>query len=172
MKIAGSRGKITPKMPSGLDRLSVIRDMVREESYKPLSEHLYFNHRQWQSQGPSNVSCYAQSWSVIYMLRQGALRKVSRKVWEDEYADIIPNYVSTLNQGFQDAYKEIRDKRIERAEKKGLELDPSDLKINRFDLDPRQKQKIWDAAMEASWGQVDLDEFEANWVLYIQKYLK
>jgi hypothetical protein len=172
MKIAGSRGKITPKMPSGLDRLSVIRDMVRMETYKPLSEHLYYNHRQWQSQGPSNVSCYAQSWSVIYMLRQGALRKVSRKVWKDEYADIIPNYVSTLNQGFQDAYKEIRDKRIERAEKKGIELDPSDLKINRFDLDPRQKQKIWDAAMEASWGQIDLDEFEKDWVLYIQKYLK
>lgn len=172
MKITGSRGKITPKMPSGLDRLSVIRDMVRMETYKPLSEHLYYNHSQWQSQGPSNVSCYAQSWSVIYMLRQGALRKVSRKVWKDEYADIIPNYVSTLNQGFQDAYKEIRDKRIERAEKKGIELDPSDLKINRFDLDPRQKQKIWDAAMEASWGQIDLDEFEKDWVLYIQKYLK
>ena len=61
---------------------------------------------------------------------------------------------------------------FEQAKKRDLELDPSDLKINRFDLDPRQKQKIWDAAMEASWGQVDLDEFEKDWVLYIQKYLK
>lgn len=53
-----------------------------------------------------------------------------------------------------------------------MELDPKDLKINRFDLDPREKQKIWDAAMEASWGQVDLDQFEADWVLYVEKYLK
>lgn len=172
MKITGKRGKITPKMPAGLDRLSVIRQMVRDEKYKPLADHLYFNHGEWQNQGPTGVSGYAQSWSIIYMLRQGALRKVNRKVWKDEYADIIPNYVRVLNQGFQDAYTEIREKRVAAAEKKGKELDPDDLKINRFDLDPRDKQKIWDAAMAASWEQIDLDEFEENWVLYVEKYVK
>ena len=44
--------------------------------------------------------------------------------------------------------------------------------MNRFDLDPRDKQKIWADAMAASWGPIDLEEFEANWKLYIEKYLK
>ncbi|MEM9380201.1 MAG: hypothetical protein AAGB93_09670 [Planctomycetota bacterium] len=172
MKITGSRGKITPKMPAGLDRLSVIREMVQQETYKPLSEHLYYDHQQWQTQGPSNVSCYAQSWSVVYMLRQGALKKVNKKVWKKEYADIIPNYVRVLNEGFQEAYAEIREKKIAQAKKRGKELEPKDLIINRFQLDPRQKQKIWDAAMEASWGQIDVDEFEENWKLYVKKHVK
>ena len=171
MKITGKRGKITPKMPAGLDRLSVIREMVRQETYKPLSDHLYYNHSQWQNQGPSNVSGYAQSWSVVYMLRQGALKKVNKKVWKKEYADIIPTYVRVLNEGFQEAYAEIRDKKIAEAKKRGKELDPSELVVNRFQLDPRRKDEIWDAAMEASWGQIDLDEFEENWKLYVEKFL-
>ncbi|MEM6675256.1 MAG: hypothetical protein AAF726_20580 [Planctomycetota bacterium] len=171
MKITGKRGKITPKMPAGLDRLSVIREMVREETYKPLEDHLNYNHQQWQTQGPSNVSCYAQSWSVVYMLRQGAEGKVNRKVWKKEYADVIPNYVSTLNDGFQEAYAKIREKKLKGAKARGNEVDPKEIKVNRFDLDPREKDKIWKAAMEASWGQIDLEEFEANWVLYVEKYL-
>ncbi|MFT6110240.1 MAG: hypothetical protein ACJA2W_003165 [Planctomycetota bacterium] len=172
LKIRGKRGKITPKMPSGLDRLSVIRGMVRDDQCAPLVDHLNFTHTQWQGQGPSGVSCYAQSWSIIYMLRQGALRKVNRKVWKDEYADILPNYVRTLNGGFEAAYEKIRVERVAKAKKDGKELDPEDLKINRFDLDPRDKNKIWEDAMAASWGQIDLDEFEASWKLYIEKYLK
>lgn len=167
MKISGSRGKITPKMPAGLDRLSVIRQMVRENRTVPLQDHLNYTHSQWQAHG---VPSYAQSWSIVYMLRQGALRKVNRKVWKDEYADIIPNYVRTLNDGFEAAYEEIREERRKKA--KGRELTPEELEVNRFHLDPRQKKKIWEAAMEASWGQIDLDEFEEHWKLYIEKYLK
>ncbi len=74
--------KITPKMPAGLGRLGIIREMVRTATYAPLEDHLNYSHGQWQSQGPSNVSCYAQSWSIVYMLRQGALGKVPKKVWK------------------------------------------------------------------------------------------
>ena len=105
------------------------------------------------------------------MLRQGALRKVNRKVWQDEYADIIPNYVSELTKGFEEAYEAIRQDRIAKAEKRGEELGPDDLVVNRFHLDPRAKTKIWKAAMEASWGKIDLEEFEANWKLYVEKFI-
>jgi len=172
MKIKGSRGKITPKMPAGFDRLGVIRQMVRDESYAPFEDRLNFSHQQWQNQGPTGVSGYSQSWSVIYMLRQGAIRKVNRKVWKDEYADIIPNYVRVLNEGFEAAYDEIRQDRIEKAKKRKKELTPKDLKVNRTHLDPRKKKEIWEAAIEASWGKIDLEEFEAKWRLYIEKYLK
>lgn len=172
MKIKGSRGNITPKMPSGLNRLSIAREMVRNETYKPIQEHINYTHREWQTQGPSGVSPYAQSWSIIYMLRQGALRKVSAKCWEKEYAEIIPNYVRVLNEGFQAAYEEIRQKRIAIAEEDEVELSPKDLEVTRRDLDEPKKQEIWKAAMEASWGKVDLEEFQENWALYVKKHLK
>jgi hypothetical protein len=166
-KFKGSRATITPKMPGGLDRLSVIREMVRTETYKPVEEHVNYNHGQWQSQGPSNVSCYAQSWSIIYMLRQGMLGKVNRKIWKQEYAEIIPKYVDTLYAGFQMAYEEIREARAGKDDDEGEEE-----VINRFNLKPSQKQKIWTAAMEASWGQVDFEQFEEDWLTYIDKHLK
>ncbi|MEM8711145.1 MAG: hypothetical protein AAGG01_09340 [Planctomycetota bacterium] len=175
MKIKGSRGIITPKMPAGFDRLGVVRQMVQEESYTPMEEHLNYSHQAWRNQNEGSetgVSAYAQSWSIVYMLRQGALRKVNRKVWKDEYAEIVPNYVRTLTEGFEAAYEEIRNDRIAKAKKRGKELDPKDLKVNRFDLDPRQKKKIWAAAMEASWGQIDLEEFEENWRVYVKRFLK
>ncbi len=173
MKVKGGRGKITPKMPAGLDRLGIARELVRTDTYTPLEDHLNFNHKQWSnSNGKTGVGAYAQSWSIIYMLRQGALRKVSRKVWKDEYAEIIPNYVSSLTKGFEDAYESIRKERIAKAKKKGKELDPSELRVNRFDLDPREKKKIWKAAIAASWGQINLEEFEENWKLYVKKFVK
>ena len=169
MKVQGKRGKITPKMPSGLDRVSVIREMVRNETYKPVWDHINFSHREWQTQGPSNVSCYAQSWSIIYMLRQGMLGKLGKSFWEDEWENIVPNYVSTLSQGFADAYAEILKEREEAAAEAGEELDEKDRKINRFMLDPRKKDEIWEKAIEASWGQVDMDLFTEKWLAFVQK---
>jgi len=171
-EIRGKRVEITPKMPAGLDRLTVIREMVREESYAPIEEHLNFNHSKWQNQGPSGVSCYAQSWSIVYMLRQGALGNVHRKVWKDEYANIIPNYVSTLFEGFQKKYDEIREQRKKDAKEENRELTDEDLKVNRNDLTEDEKTAIWKKAMEASWGDIDFAEFEENWKLYVKKYLK
>ena len=183
MEISGRRGFITPKMPAGLNRLDIIRDMVKNGTTFDLEKHLNASHGEWQSGG---VRSYSQSWSIIYYLRQGMIRKVNRKVWDKAYADIIPNYVETLNKGFQDAYEEIRRDRIERwlelerekaeAEEREPSTDvPEKLKtetINRFMLDPRKKQAIWKKAMEASWGKIDLAEFEEDWKAYVDGYLK
>ncbi len=167
MKITGRKGKITQKMPAGLDRVSIINELIRLDKTVPLREHLNYSHPEWQAHG---VRSYSQSWSIIYMLRQGALRKVPRKVWKDEYADIIPNYVTTLNKGFRDLYSGILDERKARAKEAGRELTEKELLITRQMVDPRAKAKIWKDAMEASWGQIDLDEFEADWKLYNKKY--
>ncbi|MBL4771276.1 MAG: hypothetical protein JKY61_09070 [Planctomycetes bacterium] len=190
---------ITPKMPAGLGRLGVIREMVRTETYAPLEDHLNFSHRQWQTQGPSGVSCYSQSWSIIYMLRQGTLGKVPGKVWKKEYANILPNYIKTLNEGYDAAYakqREVRRKEMisdetsqrEARKKKGKKseggktveevVDAELKKISNGQLfrdhskKEKAKKKIWKAAMDASWGPIDLDEFEENWTTYVKKHLK
>lgn len=168
IEIKGSKAIITKQMPSGLDRLTVIREMVREGTYKPIEKHINYDHGQWQSQGPSNVSCYAQSWSIIYFLRQGTLKKVRGKEWKDEYANILPAYVETLSNGFKEAYKEILDKRKKNAEKDGRELTPEELDVSRRDLPPDAKGRIWKAAMEASWGKIDIDQFERDWLTYVE----
>lgn len=167
VEFKGSKVQVATSMPAGLDRLGEIKEMVRAETYAPLHEHINFNHAEWQGQGPSNVSCYAQSWSLIYMLRQGALGKVPKKVWKPEYAEIIPSYVETLHAGFRAAFDEIRAERQKEAERAGRELTEEELKVNRFDLPEGAKEKIWKAAMDASWGKVDLDEFEARWVTFV-----
>ncbi|MEO1698206.1 MAG: hypothetical protein AAFU73_12985 [Planctomycetota bacterium] len=174
LKVQGKRGKITPKMPAGLDRVGVIRMMVRTGQYKPVWEHLNYSHREWQTQGPMSeswggVACYSQSWSIVYMLRQGMLGKLGKSHWEDEWADIIPNYVTTLSQGFSDAYAEILKEREEAAAEAGEELSEKDRKINRFMLDPRQKDEIWEKAIAASWGKVDMDLFTEKWLAFVEK---
>lgn len=175
VEFKGSRAKVTNKMPAGLNRLDVIEDMVAQGTYAPLEDHLNFNHREWQTQGPSNVSCYAQSWSIIYMLRQGTLGNVPRSVWKPEYADILPNYVTTLNAGFREAYDELRAMRRAEAEEEGRELTEEELDVTRRDLErelPGRKLEIWRKAMDASWGQIDLTEFEANWVKYVDDHIR
>lgn len=166
LDIKGRRGKITPRMPGGLDRLPTIREMVSQDKTFPLEEHLNASHGEWQSGG---VPSYCQSWSIIYMLRQGMEKNVSRRYWNKEYADIIPNYTSTLTQGFREAYAEILADMEEQAEKRGKELTPGERKINRFRLRPDKKEEIWKKAMEASWGQIDLAEFEEKWKAYVEK---
>jgi hypothetical protein len=105
------------------------------------------------------------------MLREGTLGHVSRRQWKDEYAGIIPNYVSTLYAGYQAKYAEILEERKAKAEEEGEELEEEDLEITRADLNEEDKEEIWKAAIEASWGQIDLDEFEKNWLQFIQKNL-
>ena len=170
LKLKGSRAKITEHMPGGLDRHPIIKEMVRTGTWKPLVEHLNYDHGQWQSQGPSNVSCYAQSWSIIYMLRQGALGNVKRKCWLPEYADVIPNYVSTLNA----AYAEEREKALkefrETLDDPERELTEREETTAKFAL-RRKLPDIWKKAMDASWGQIDLDQFQEHWLLYVSDYL-
>jgi hypothetical protein len=172
------KAEITPKMPAGLDRLSVIKELVRTGTFARLSEHLNYDHQQWQTQGPSNVSCYAQSWSIIYMLRQGTLGKVPKKLWRPEYADIIPNYVRTLADGFQKAYAEAEAEEAsgEGAEGEEEHSEPTTAasvleQDGRPNVKESRKKEIWSAAMAASFGRVDLEEFEKNWIQYVSKEL-
>ncbi len=171
VEFKGKKARATKKMPAGFDRLPVAKDLVRSGQYAPLRKHLNSNHSEWQNQGPTNVSCYGQSWSIIYMLRQGMLGEVSRKIWRPEYAEIIPNYVSSLYEGFQVAFAELLAEREAEAKEEGIELHPEDREITRFDLDEERRQVIWDAAMEASWGQIDLDRFEEDWLVFVKKHL-
>lgn len=174
--------KLVPEddMKGGLARIPEIKQMLKEHTIKPLSEHIRYSHPEWQSQGPSNVSCYAQSFSIIRFLRDGARGKVSRKYWKDEYADIIPNYIESLSFGYDEAYDVIIKQAEEQLEaaKKVAGIDPEQVAAwqERFDrpwdfLDRREQQKIMDQAMLESWGLIDEDEFEKRWLEYVDKVL-
>ncbi len=166
-----------PDMDLGLARTPEIKKMFREGTVKPLSKHIRFNHPEWQGQGPSNVSCYAQSFSIIYFLREGARGRVKRSYWKKEYGQIIPNYILTLNDGFRGAYADIR----EDAQNDLDDLDADEAEGKQGDrlrerlenpwtyLGLRDKLDIWEAAMEASWGLVDEDEFEQRWKDFVMK---
>lgn len=173
MKFTPRRAEITARMPAGLNRLDHVRELVRTEEYAPIQDHIRFSHREWQTQGPKNVSCYSQSWSIIYMLRQGTLGKVPRKVWKDEYAEIIPDYMRALNEGFAKAFAELREEALAEAQEAGEEPPTEEeLRFDSRDLDPKRKKEIWEEAIQASWGKIDLAEFQENWALYVKKYLK
>jgi hypothetical protein len=171
-----ARPKITTRMPAGLNRLDEIRQMVRNDSTKSIEEHVNYDHESWHRQGPSPVSCYAQSWAIVYYLRQGAEGNVPRKVWKKEYADIIPSYVRVLSEGYRAAFEEIRDRRRKEAEAEGKDPAEIDLRVNRMQMllafGPGRKDDIWKAAMDASWGQIDMDEFEQNWLAFVEDHLK
>jgi hypothetical protein len=168
-------------MKEGLARIPEIKEMMRNGKIKRLSEHIRADHQTWQTQGPSNVSCYAQSFALIYFLREGANGNIPRKYWKKEWASIIPNYMEALNKGFQEAYEEVRKEAQEKLDALD-ELDPADVdeKLreeaqdrvdNPWKYARADKEKIWDAAMQASWGQVDEKDLEAHWLEYIQKVL-
>ena len=171
IKIKGSRSSITNKMPGGLNRLDQIKTMVRNGTYAPLKKHINFSHSEWQNQGPSNVSCYSQSWSIIYMLRQGALGKVSKKYWDDSYAGIVPAYVKNLKAGYHELRLSLFEK-VNQSETK-IELNtPEGKDIWRsLRISPAEKEKIWKRAMDASWGKVDLVAFEEHWLEYVKEDL-
>jgi len=171
VEFRGKKAKVTTKMPAGLDRLSVIKEMVRSQTYIPIEEHINYSHGEWQNQGPSRVSGYAQSWSIIYMLRQGTLGNLNKKIWKKEYGRIIPAYVETLYKGFADAYAEVLGEREKQAEEEERELTEEEKKHGRQFLDPDKKREIWKKAIEASWGRVDVGEFEENWVTFVNDFL-
>jgi len=172
IKIKGQKTIIQNKMPGGLNRLDIIKAMVANGTYAPLKKHLNFNHQEWQNQGPSNVSCYSQSWSIIYMLRQGALGKLKSKYWKKAYANILPNYVKVLN----DSYEELRMekyKKLPQVKKDGVERDSKEGQELWYELRITEEEKgdIWKKAMDASWGQIDLEVFEGQWLKYVKEVL-
>lgn len=183
----GNKLKPAPDMEGGFARVPHLKDLQKNGQLAPLSEHIRYDHGTWQNQGPAGISNYSQSFALIYFLREGARKKVKKKYWEKEYADIIPNYIRVLNDGFTSAYEEVvkdATKDLEKLDKeveKGAE--PNDQLRERllhaiaspwdgFRMTPdfpTKQQKIWDDAMEASWGQIDEAEFEKTWLLYIEK---
>ncbi|PCJ52799.1 MAG: hypothetical protein COA70_11490 [Planctomycetota bacterium] len=181
-KMRGSNLVPEEDMKGGLARTPEIKRMHRNGTIKPLKRHIRYDHGEWQSQGPSNVSCYAQSFSLIYFLREGARGKVKKKYWKEEYADILPNYIKHLNDGYKEAYAEI----VSNAEMQ-LELlkdADADFKILETQRDrikspwdflgrdmPQRKQQIWDKAMAESWGKIDELELEDRWLEYIDDVL-
>ncbi len=171
-------GKLVPDadMSGGLKRVDQIKKMIKEGTVKPLSTHLRFNHGQWQGQGPTSVSSYAQSWSIIYFLRQGMRGKVSGKYWEKEYATIIPNYIENLSAGWKEAQAEILQKFQEQFDAGGEGMSVEDRakaeQQLREDLrwilrDPEITSKVWDRAMAESWGKIDEFEFEESWKEFV-----
>lgn len=176
-KLKGSRLIQEEDMSGGLARVPELREMLRAGAIKPLSQHIRYNHQQWQTQGPSNVSCYAQSFGLVYFLRMGAKRKVSNRYWKDEYAEIIPRYMEALHRGYQEAFEEIRAEAEKTLADASEDDDSYEVKEARAKLEAPwdfvrpYKQGIWDAAMAASWGQVDESEFEERWLEWVEKEL-
>lgn len=175
-------GKLVPDphMSGGLKRVDEIKEMIRDGTVKPLSTHLRFNHPQWQGQGPSNVSCYAQSWSVIFFLRQGMRGKVSSKYWKKEYATILPNYITHLRSGWQEEQAAMLKEFQDGLDAAGEQLSPEERARMEEDLrenisllmrDPELTKKVWDRAMAESWGKVDEFEFEERWKEFVMKEL-
>lgn len=169
----GRKAICKAKMPPGLERLSGIREMLRENTYAPIGKHVRMDHSSWQTQGPSNVSCYEQSWSIIYFLRRGMEGEVPKRLWRPEYANIIPEYMRVLHEEYQKAYEEARAQRQRDAETSGEPLaEEEDEEGGRAWISVDTRDKIWDQATTASWGQIDLDEFEKHWKEYVLKELK
>lgn len=167
-------------MDGGLARIPEIKSMLKADKIKPLSEHIRYSHPEWQNQGPSGVSCYAQSFSLIRFLREGARGKVSKKYWKDDYADIIPNYIEALSYGYGEAYEKIQAEAREQLDilekTPGAPPDQIEAWSTRLNspwdfLDRTEKQDIMDQAMVDSWGLIDEEEFEERWLEYVDKVL-
>jgi len=59
----------------------------------------------------------------------------------------------------------------EEARAEGRELTEEEKELDRLSIRPERKLEIWTAAIEASWGTIDLDEFERNWITFVEDYL-
>lgn len=176
-KLKGSRLVQEEDMSGGLARVPELREMLRAGAIKPLSDHIRYSHQEWQTQGPSNVSCYAQSFGLVYFLRMGAKRKVSNRYWKDEYAGIIPDYMEALHAGYQAAFDDIRAEARKDLEGVAEDDDSRDAREAReklaspWDFVRPYKPDIWEAAMKASWGKIDEAEFEQRWLEWVEKEL-
>lgn len=171
--LKGSKLVSDDKMPGGLDRRPEIKEMIKLGTVKPLSAHIRYDHGQWQTQGPSNVSCYAQSWSLIYFLRQGARGKVSGKYWHKEYGSIIPNYIKVLSEEYKIALEALRREKQELLDQLvDSGAPPEEIKkiedlLKGMELDDQKRDEIWSKAMQESWGKIDEIEFEQRWKQFV-----
>jgi hypothetical protein len=144
-----------------------------------LADHVRFTHPEWQSQGPTGVSCYAQSFGLIKYLRLGSRGKVKSKYWKKEYANILPDYMLSLQAGFQEAYEEIREEARKMLDVQDA-LPEDDQDPDAIESAEARLEAPWDfvrsrgpdireTAMDDSWGKVDEEEFEERWLDWVNK---
>lgn len=178
-KMLGSKLKAGEDMKGGLARLPEIKRMIENGDVKPMAEHVRYTHREWQSQGPSNVSCYAQSFTLVYFLREGARGRVSSKYFKKEYKDIIPNYLESVISGYEEAYAEHVAESEEQLELL-VEADADEELIESLKkkiaepwkyLDRQVEKQLRRVAIEESWGEIDEDEFHKNWLAFVENEL-
>ena len=180
-KMKGSKLVPEDDMKGGLSRLPLLKTMIREGTYKPLRRHVRFDHGEWQTQGPGNTGCYSQSFGLIYFLREGTRGKVKKKYWKEEYADIIPNYMKYLDEGYKEIYATIKEEAEEQVQlltdnDGDFELiESAKAAVERpwdfLHLYPQAKNEIWAKAMGESWGKIDEIEFEERWLEYVDDEL-
>ncbi len=165
-------------MSGGLRRIDIIKENLKNGSYKPISVHIRADHPTWQRDG---VDSYSQSWSIIYFLRQGMRGKVGGKYWKKEYADILPNYIRELAAGWDAAKEKALQEVTENFEKSKEHMSEEDKKaaeeniarIVRYVLDdPKTRDEVWARAMAESWGKIDEMDFEERWKAYVLDDLK
>ncbi|MEM7517483.1 MAG: hypothetical protein AAF368_11250, partial [Planctomycetota bacterium] len=179
--LRGSRLAYGEDMVGGLSRRPHLKELLEGGQLKRLSKHIRFNHAAWQNQGPRNISNYCQSFGLISYLRLGADGDVGKKYWDKEYGTILPNYIKELAKGFSDAYAEIVAQATEELEALKEVEEPDQKKIELltkviarpFDyfVDQERRQEIWDNAMDASWGKIDENQLEQDWLKWLEKVL-
>jgi hypothetical protein len=174
-KLVGNKLKPEDDMKGGLARIPEMKRMIANGDVAPLSEHLRYTHPEWQSQGPSGVSCYAQSFTIIYFLREGS----RSRYYEKEYADIIPNYIASLHAGYVKGYAdyvEEQEGKLKTALEAGADEELIDNLKERISkpwsyLGGEERKLISYKAIDDSWGKIDEAEFEKNWLDYINNEL-
>jgi hypothetical protein len=175
--MGGKKPKSTAHMPGALDRYPHIKTMVREDNFVPIARLVRMNHEEWYGNNNryNGIASYAQSWALVYFLRQGMLGKVPSKVWKKEYAQIIPNYTKHLFAGFQETRQALR-KEIEEVIRKagGESAIPKEHleRLNRLRVKDEAKIKIWTKATAESWGKINAEEFQSHWKVYVLKHMK
>ena len=175
---SGRKPKVTKHMPGGLDRLPGVKEMLREGSLIPISRLIRMNHEEWYGNNSRyhGVASYCQSWALMYFLRQGMVGEVSGKYWKKEYADIVPRYTTHLFAGFAEARAQNEKEFEKKLEAGGGEnnFDPDTIKRLRSAIHrvgEETKNKIWNKAMGESWGKIDMEDFENNWLAFIKRAL-
>ena len=124
--------------------------MVRTGTALSVSEHIRLSWAAWNDQGPRDTSGYEQSWSIVYMLREGARGNVPENLWKPEYGQIIPDYMQALSAHYQAALA----------------------KSGKDELEDNELDAVWTQAIKESWGKIDLRQFETDWREYVLKKLK
>ena len=63
---------------------------------------------EWMRAGPTPGNSYAQSWALIYFLRQGALGNVKRRYWDAAYAEMMAKEAEDRYQSWSELIEDIR----------------------------------------------------------------